>query len=100
MNSMLKKLFLTFTIPALVLTGCSSTRGDSQAADIEPAEAEVITERPDDGRTVVGISMPDSQHGNFQIVLTCLRGFSISFAVAYGLTDATNQQKRQKQEHS
>ncbi len=59
MNSMLKKLFLTFTIPALVLTGCSSTRGDSQAADIEPAEADVITERPDDGRTVVGISMPD-----------------------------------------
>ncbi len=59
MKNTMKKIFLTTIIPALILTGCSSAPQSTDAPAEEVAAKEAITPRPDDGRTVVGISMPD-----------------------------------------
>lgn len=59
MKANLRTILTTALVPALILVGCGSPAADNIPANEETVSEETIVPRPDDGRTVVGISMPD-----------------------------------------
>ena len=57
MKANLRTILTTALVPVLILVGCGSPAVNTPAN--EETVEETIVPRPDDGRTVVGISMPD-----------------------------------------
>lgn len=55
----IKKLLITTMIAALVITGCGASKSNTPSETELPDKVVKVTDHLDDGRTVVGISMPD-----------------------------------------
>ena len=59
MNRLIRKITTVLLASSLLLSGCGEVSEDAVVTEEHVNEADSFTPRPDDGRTVVGISMPD-----------------------------------------
>ncbi len=59
MNNIFKKLTILLLTVVLVLTGCGQAADDTAPVQESAPKEDTFVPREDDGRTVVGISMPD-----------------------------------------
>ena len=59
MKNIFRKLSIIFLTAVLVFTGCGQAAGGSAPAQESAPKEDTFVPRADDGRTVVGISMPD-----------------------------------------
>ncbi len=93
MKNIFRKLSIIFLTAVLVFTGCCQAAKDSAPAQESAPKEDTFVPRADDGRTVVGISMPDrllerwNRDGDFLKEQFERSGFEVMLEYANNLID-------------